>query len=100
MGILDTVLRPHLKALTKLYKVAAANKMLMNELIKSQKINSEQNAKSKRPGLDIESKKFCKRGDAFFKADDFNLALHMYTKSIAAAIEGTLASLAYFKRFL
>jgi len=73
--------------------------MLMDELIKSQKINSEKNAKSNRLELDKESKKFCKRGDNFFKVDDFNLALHMYTKSIAAAIEGPLASLAYFKRF-
>jgi hypothetical protein len=101
MGLLDNVLRPHLEAVTQHY-LANEFKMLSMyaEYTKIQEIDPELKAKLKRQSLDSESESFRQQGNQFFKALDFNQALHMYTKSIGAAIEGPLASLAYFNRFL
>jgi hypothetical protein len=96
---MDTVLRPHLEALTKFYKADEFMWLSLYKKNKIEEIDSEKKAKLKRQKLNIASEKFRQQGNQFFKAEDFNLALHMYTKSIAAAIEGPLASLAYFNRF-
>jgi hypothetical protein len=101
MGILDNVLRPHLEALTKFYKPDEL--LWMSSFVKKkiQEItDSEKNAKLKRLRLNNESEDFRQLGNNLYKAKDFNQALQMYTKSIAAAIEGPLASLAYFNRWI
>jgi len=99
MGLLETVLCPHLEALTKVYTANKLQLLSKYESGKFQEIHSEQYAKFKRQRLNDNSENFRQRGNQFFKAQDFNQALFMYTKSIAAAIEGPLASLAYFNRF-
>jgi hypothetical protein len=99
MGILDNVLRPHLEAITKFFKTNELQLLSKYESDKIQESDSEKNAKIKRLRLDNDSEKFRQQGNQFFKAQDFNQALFMYTKSVAAAIEGPLASLAYFNRF-
>jgi hypothetical protein len=98
MGILDNVLRPHLEAITKVYKANELELLSKHESDKIQQINSEKNAKIKRQRLDNESEDFRQLGNNAYKAKDLNQALYMYTKSIAAAMEGPLASLAYFNR--
>jgi hypothetical protein len=101
MGILDNVLRPHLEVLTKFYK--ADELMYMSSYLKKkieEIADSEKNAKLKRLRLNNESEDFRQLGNNAYKAKDFNQALQMYTKSIAAAIEGPLASLAYFNRWI
>jgi hypothetical protein len=99
MGIMDTVLRPHLEALTKFSR---DNELLWFSVIEAHKedVNADQKAKLKRLRLDQESEIFRQQGNQYFKAHDFNQALHFYTKSIAAAIQGPLASLAYFNRWI
>jgi hypothetical protein len=96
---LDNMLRPHLEALTKFYNENEAILWLLINEIQKKEIVSQASARSKRLRLYKESENFREQGIQFFKAQDFNLALHMYTKSIAAAIDGPLASLAYFNRF-
>jgi hypothetical protein len=98
MGILDNVLRPHLETLTQFYKTNEIMWLSMFESSKIEDINSEQNAKLKRLRLNNAAETFREQGNQFFKAQDFNQALRMYTQSIAAAIEGPLASMAYFNR--
>jgi hypothetical protein len=99
MGILDNdVLRPHLEALTKFYKANEIMWLSMFESGKIEDMNSEQNAKLMRQKLNNAAEAFREKGNQFFKAQDFNQALQMYTESIAAAIEGPLASMAYFNR--
>jgi hypothetical protein len=100
MGILDNVLRPHLEALTQFYKANEMMWLSMFELGKIEDMNSEQNAKLKRLKLNNAAETFRERGNQFFKAQDFNQALQLYTESIAAAIEGPLASMAYFNRYM
>jgi hypothetical protein len=99
MGILDNVLRPHREALTTVYKADELELLSKYESTKTQQNNSELHAKIKRQELNSKSEKFRQQGNEFFKAQDYTKALYMYTKSIAAAIEGPLASLAYFNRF-
>jgi len=98
MGILDNVLRPHLEALTKFYKADEISWLSDYKKKKIQDIDLEKNAKLKRLRLNKESEDFRQLGNNLYKAKDLNQALQMYTKSIAAAIEGPLASLAYFNR--
>jgi hypothetical protein len=100
MGILDNALRPHLEEFTKFYKADKLMWMSMYKRMKMEEISHGQNAKLKRQKLEYESEKFRQEGNTVFKARDFDQALLMYTKSIAAAREGPLASLAYFNRFL
>jgi hypothetical protein len=95
MGIMDTVLRPHLKVLTKFYRADESKWVAKYEKNKIRKISLE----LIRQRLNKESEKFRELGNQFFKALEFNQAQQMYTKSISAAIEGPLASLAYFNRF-
>jgi hypothetical protein len=98
MGPLENKLRPHLEKLTKFYEADNFKWMSKYESSKIDKIKSEQNAKSKSQRSDTESMNYCQQGNQFYKAEEYNQALCMYTKSIAAAIEGPLASLAYFNR--
>jgi len=100
MGILDNVLRPHLEALTQFFKANEIMWLSMFELDKIEDINSDQNAKLRRLRLNNAAETFRERGNQFFKAQDFNQALQLYTESIAAAIEGPLASMAYFNRYM
>jgi hypothetical protein len=44
------------------------------------------------------SESFREQGNSFFMDKDFSQAVQMYTQSIAAVIEGPLASMAYFNR--
>jgi hypothetical protein len=88
MGLLETVLCPHLEALTKVYTANKLQLLSKYESGKFKEIHSEQYAKFKRQMLNDNSENFRQRGNQFFKAQDFNQSLFMYTKSIAAAIEG------------
>jgi hypothetical protein len=101
MGILDTVLRPHLEAITKYYNATDEFKWIAATCKHSEipKILEILGPGLKRQGLNEESEIFRQQGNQLFKALEFNQALHLYTKSIAAAREGPLASLAYFNRF-
>jgi hypothetical protein len=94
MGLLNNELRPHLEALTKLYKAEESKWMSKYNKYKNQETSSE----LQRQRLDHLSENLRQHGNKFFKAKDFNQALQMYTKSISAAMEGPLASLAYFNR--
>lgn len=98
MGILETVLRPHLEIITQFYRANESLWLSMFEASKFEQINADQNAKLKRMRLNIAAENFRQQGNQFFKAQNWTQALLMYTQSIAAATEGPLASLAYFNR--
>jgi hypothetical protein len=100
MGILDNVLRPHLEAVTQFHRENKSLWMSSYESSKTEEINFEENAKLKRLRLNKLSEQFREQGNQFFKAQDFGQAHVIYTKSIAAALEGPLASLAYFNRLI
>lgn len=102
MGIMDNVLCPHLKAVTEAFTQNKDGWLSMLETIENDEIKSEQKAelnlsKEKRNQA---AESFREKGNKFFLSQDFNQALLMYTQSIAAAIEGPLASLAYFNRLI
>jgi hypothetical protein len=99
-GIMDTVLRPHLQAITKVYK-AEESKLLskfkpgggLTGFVKDIFDGIMSNR------LKAASENSREQGNQFFKAQDYNQALHMYTKSIGTATEEPLlASLAYNNR--
>ena len=99
MGLLDNELRPHLEALTKFFKADESKWMSKYNKCKNQEISSEP-LELKRQRLNKLSENLRQQGNQFFKAEDFNQALQMYTKSISVAIDGPLASLAYFNRWI
>jgi hypothetical protein len=100
-GIMDTVLRPHLQAITKVYK-AEESKLLSKFKpgggLKGFVKDVFDGIMSNR--LKTASEHSREQGNQFFKVhQDYNQALHMYTQSIATATEEPLlASLAYNNR--
>jgi hypothetical protein len=100
MGIMDTVLRPHLKAITKVYKGEKSkllSKFKPGGGLKGFLLDIKEGIIRNR--LDAASENCRQQGNQFFKAHDYTQALHMYTNSIdRATIEGPLASMAYFNR--
>jgi hypothetical protein len=108
MGILDDVLRPHLQAATELYN--SRNNAIMNvyldEALQEASISDENKSVDLASVAIMDQIKrrnaaegFREQGNALFKAHEFPQALRMYTQSIAAALRGPLASLAYSNRY-
>lgn len=99
MGFLDSELCPHLGAVTEAFRT---NQMMWLSMVESRNnsvLNSAEAEKLKRQRLNLAAEAFRVHGNALFQAQDFTQALRLYTESIAAAIEGPLASLAYFNRY-
>jgi hypothetical protein len=92
IGFLDGVLCSHLETVTNTF----------NSKDWEQHLNGTKNKHAKpvlqRSQLNVQAEKFREQGNALFKAHDFPQAQLLYTRSIAAAIEGPLGSLAYFNR--
>jgi hypothetical protein len=98
MGILD-MLRPHLEAVTKAFRDNEVAWLSMLEDCKTGEIEMQQEVELDRIERNQAAESFREQGNAFFKAHKFIKALRMYSQSIAAALEGPLASQAYFNRF-
>jgi hypothetical protein len=97
MGILDNVLRPHLEAVTKAVDTDDWRKLLsMQKATQNDTLKSKLNVKWDRSQAAVS---FREQGNEFFKVGDFPNSQRFYSESIAAALEGPLASLAYFNRF-
>jgi hypothetical protein len=94
MGIMDNVLRPHLEAVTEAFNRDKGRWLHMHHTM-----NLEQNVQVDRVKRNQAAERFREQGNQFFKVPNYNEALLMYTHSIAAAIDGPLASLAYFNRY-
>jgi hypothetical protein len=99
MGIMDCELRPHLERVTKDFE-ANKDKWLSDfQTITTQKSNFVKNAELCKSERESAAERYREQGNAYMKAKvDFRKARFMYTESISAAIEGPLASMAYFNR--
>jgi hypothetical protein len=98
MGIMDCELRPHLERVTKDFE-ANKDKWLSDfQTITIQESNFVKNAELRKSERESAAERYREQGNAYMKAKDFSKARFMYTDSISAAIEGPLASMAYFNR--
>jgi len=98
MGILDNVLRPHLEAVTEAVYAEDFHEMLsLHRGTQNDILKFKLKAKWVRSQVAVS---FREQGNEFFKVSDFPNAQRSYSESIAAALEGPLASLAYFNRFV
>jgi hypothetical protein len=97
IGLLDN-LRPHLEAVTRSYK--ANESILLSMQRSSIPLDTSEYDRSEKIKRDILSEIRREQGNKFFKENDICQAMHMYTGSIAAAIEGPLASMGYSNRYI
>jgi len=98
MGILDIELSPHLERVTKDFE-ANKDKWLSDfHTIATLESNFENNAELHKTERESAAEKYRQQGNTYMKAKDFSKACFMYAESISAAIEGPLASMAYFNR--
>jgi predicted methyltransferase len=97
MGILDSELRHHLERVTKDLDANKVQWLSDLKTIQTQEsfVKNPEIYKSERQRA---AEKFQERGNVLMKAQDFVEALRMYSESLAAAVEGPLASMAYFNR--
>jgi hypothetical protein len=100
MGIVDRELQPHLKRVAQDY-LANKHKWLFifknNKLQEASFLKNSERHNSERQNAAV---KFREQGNVCMKEHDFLRARYMYTESLAAAIEGPLASLAYCNRYI
>jgi hypothetical protein len=97
MGILDNELRLHLKRVTQEFEANRGHWISNYQpaaISDSVGRSAEQIAERKSA-----AEKFREEGNFLMKSQQYLQALHMYSESIAAAIEGPLASLGYFNRY-
>jgi hypothetical protein len=99
MGILDNEMRPHLERVTKDFEANKDKWMSDLHTIHTQKslVKNPEIYKSERQEA---AEKFQERGNFFLKAQCFEDALHMFSESLAAAVDGPLASTAFFNRLI
>jgi hypothetical protein len=97
MGILDVQLRPHLESITKYFQEGKAELLYLRTNIDN--LSLADNPEIHRSARNDESKILREQGNVLFKAQEFSKAQRRYTESVAAAIEGPLASLAYSNRY-
>jgi uncharacterized membrane protein YgaE (UPF0421/DUF939 family) len=100
MGILDIELRPHLERVTKDFEANKDKWLLDFHNIATQESNFENNAELHKTERESAAEKYRQQGNTYMKARDFGKARFMYSESISAAIEGPLASMAYFNRLI
>lgn len=94
MGIMDNVLRPHHQAVTKAFNGDKAKWVQMHQRIKLE----QQRPSMNRADCDKAAERFQEQGNKFLETLDYCNAQLMYTNSITAALNGPMASLAYFNR--
>jgi len=100
MGIMDTVLAKHLLVFTNFYK---HNKRELDDYFKNGEmsainIRSRGNSRATLEARQKIAVTFRTEGNASFKKGDFQKARMLYTKSLAVAIGGELAAMAYANR--
>jgi hypothetical protein len=101
MRILESDLRPHLERVTKDFE-ANKDKWLSDfKTIASEDSNFRAVENAERLKLERQSaaEKYREQGNTSLKAGKVYQAQFKYSQSIAAAIEGPLASMAYFNRY-
>jgi hypothetical protein len=100
MGLFDSALRPHLERVTKNFEAYKEDWLSALEIFKTLESDYVKNAERCNAERKVAAEKFREHGNTFMKKRDFVNAMRMYSESISAAIEGPLASMAYFNRLL
>jgi len=97
LGLLDTVLKKHLQMVSSFY-VKEKDRILYNDKQIQQDLKQRFSAK-RQAYRDQKSVGFRNEGNVLFKKGDYQNARVFYTRSLAEAIKGELAALAYSNRF-
>jgi hypothetical protein len=93
MEFFDFLVSDEYKALKEFFKLKKHEYILLRKLLPTQK------TKPLDPKVkDESSESLRQQGNRFFVEKHYSQAVQMYTQSIAAAIEGPLASMAYLNR--
>jgi len=96
-GLLDTVLQKHMQLVSSVYEKNRDAILASREQIRAELEEKKTNPTNR--NRDQESVSFRNEGNAFFKKGDYHRARILYTRSLAEAIKGECAALAYSNRF-